>query len=133
MDYDEMMKDLQAREDYARHMNVLKEKTLSYLAATGAPKDEDEVMSSLLRAAARGDADAQYHLGVIYAMFRPQKPPGHLGLRDRINNQAEQRKKRDAEAMFWFAQAAERGHSESAFALGLMHDAERRWFDSLTK
>jgi len=122
VDIDDHLAELDAIINLIKHMKRLQGQSQSHLAKIGAPKDVEEAMTWLLRAAARGDADAQHHLGVMYAK-RPREPQDHLGLRDRIKARAEQFEKDNAEAMFWFVQAAEQGHSESTLAVGLMYDA----------
>lgn len=125
IDIDDYLAELQAMIDLNKHMEVLQAQSQSYRANIGAPKDEDEAMTSLLRTAAGGDAIAQHHLGVMYATTRPQDLDEPLGLRDKINARAEQVKKNNVEAMFWLTRAAEQGHSESALTVGLMYDAGR--------
>ena len=122
VDADDLIAELQANINRIKHMKRLQVQSQSCLAKIGAPKDVEEAMTWLLRAAARGDADAQHHLGLMYAK-RPPEPQDHLGLRDRTEARAKQSEKNDAEAMFWLVQAAEQGHSESTLAVGLMYDA----------
>ncbi len=125
LDIDDYLAELQASVNLAEYMEGLQAQSEFYLAKIGAPKGEDEAMTWLLRAAARGDADAQHHLGLMYATRRPQEPDEALGLRDKIHTRAEHVKKNDVEAMFWLTRAAEQGHSDSALAVGLMYDAGR--------
>ncbi len=125
VDIDDFLAELRASANLARHMEGLQAQRQFYLAKVGAPKDEEEAMTWLLRAAARGDADAQHHLGLMYLTRPLPVPQDHLGLRDSIDARAEQSRKDAAEAMFWLVQAAEQGHSESTLTVGLMYDAGR--------
>lgn len=123
VDVDDLLAELRAMANLAQHIGEWLAQSQAYLAKIGAPKDAEEAMTWLLRAAARGDADAQYHLGRMYVTRRRPVPQDHLGLQDSIDARAEQFQKDNAEAMFWFLQAAEQGHSESTLTVGLMYDA----------
>jgi TPR repeat protein len=125
IDIDDFVAELRASADLARHMEGLQAQSQFYIAKIGAPKDEDEAMTLLLRTAACGDADAQHHLGLMYATRRRQIAQEASGLRNKIHAYAEQAKKDDVEAMFWLTRAAEQKHSDSALTVGLMYDAGR--------
>ena len=60
-----------------------------------------------IRAAEQGDAEAQYHLGVLYDL-------GEGVLRDRT------------EAVKWYRLSAEQGHADAQYSLGWLYD---RGFD----
>lgn len=125
VDVDDLIAELRWSARLARHMEGLKASGRIYLAQTGAPQDEEGAITWLLRAEARGDTDAQYRLGVMYATRRPKAPTEPEGLRDKLYADADQAKKDDAEALSWFIRAAERGHSDSALVVGLMYGAGR--------
>lgn len=123
VDVDDLLADLRAQTNLAQRIGDWLAQSPSYLAKIGAPEDAEEALAWLLRTAARGDADAQHHLGLMYLTGRRPEPQDHLGLRKSIKAQAEQVKKDNAEAMFWLVLAAEQGHAESTLTVGLMHDA----------
>lgn len=66
-------------------------------------------------AADKGDVEAQYHLGCLYA---DERFNGRAGLRN------------DSAAVEWLTLAAENGHPQAQAALGLMHAAGRTGMDA---
>lgn len=125
LDVDDMPGQFRATTELAEQLEVLKRDSQKYLEEIGAPKDEDEATTRLLRAAGRGDVAAQRHLGVMYITRSTQVHDEPDSVRDKFNAYMEQSLKDDADAMFWFGQAAEQGCSDSAFMVGLMYDAAR--------
>jgi len=61
------------------------------------------MLSKMLIAAERGDAEAQFMLGVYY----------HKGMGGTMDEES---------AIRWYRKAAEQGHSEAQFALGVCYD-----------
>lgn len=125
MDVDDQPGQLRATTELAEQLEVLKRDSQHYLEKIGAPKDEDEATTRLLRAAGRGDVAAQRHLGVMYITRSTQVHDEPDSVRDKFDAYMEQSLKDDADAMFWFGQAVEQGCSDSAFMVGLMYDAAR--------
>lgn len=69
-----------------------------------APTQQDQQASEFERIrqqATRGDPDAQYQLGSLYFVGKPQKDL--------------------KQAEYWWKQAAEKGHSQSAFSLAFLY------------
>ena len=99
------------------------------------PRDYREAMARYRRAAERGDADAQYNLGLLYrqgqgvprdsgaavAWFRRAVEQGHAGAQYRLGlsySLGEGVPQDDAQAATWLRRAAEQGHAGAQYRLG---------------
>ena len=73
-----------------------------YARGQGVPQSDTEAVKWLRKAAAQGDADAQFNLGLMYDM-------------------GEGVPENDAEAVHWFRKAAEQGDADAQFYLGRIY------------
>lgn len=78
---------------------------LLHYFGNGVKEDERKAVEYLRKAAAQGDADAMYHLAVAYTFG---------------NDAARMTDDPDGEAARWYFEAAQAGHRDAQYSLGLM-------------
>jgi localization factor PodJL len=117
----------------------LREMGLKYLAGNGVPANDGEAARWLLRAAYRGEPNAQYWLGTLYERGRgvPEDPfqarhwyeaAAKKGNRTAMYNLAVADldgrgvEKNVEEALYWFGKAAELGVVDSQFNLAVLYE-----------
>ncbi len=77
----------------------------------GSPWDKTKTGRALRKAAAQGDANAQYRLGLVYAGAGARwTGPNRYGVLQNFE-----------EAVFWWKKAADQGNDEAQFSLGKAH------------
>lgn len=100
---------------------------LMYFEGKGVQKDDAEAVKWWLLAADQGDAAAQYNLGYVYAYGgNTRQIKGQLGQDD--YGYADNGKgvpQDNAEAVKWYRKAADQGHVQAQYKLGMMYENSR--------